>query len=713
MKNFFAQGGSIKESSCDLQLVQYRDNITSTIPGKISVNRNFTLQDENDNLIELTQKIVIEDTSSPVPLVENLPDIIGECSVSITETPKALDTCKGEIIGTPSSGLDFTEQGEFTITWTYADGNGNSFTQDQKVIVKDNTPPVPSLETLPDLIGECSIIVTDYPTAIDNCKGEITGTPSGGLDFTEQGEFIITWTYDDGNGSSIAQDQKVIIKDNTQPEIKLKTIDIQLDNSGNASISVDDIDDGTFDNCTDFEFLDIKISETEFTCQNIGNVTVTVTVTDMVGNQTSESVDVTVLEPLIPLSTEIGSSIPKNSNGNVVIFSNPAVSLGLPDFTDLTAENVPESYSGITYEWFVKNEGENSYTNLSDGGSGKLRVSANGDYIKIFKVVVTSGSGCIAEDIITVVSVEASCEKGGENKVQVCHIPDGNSNKKKTICVNANAVDALLSNSPGSFIGNCKITYRMGSEPELVIVQWNTSFEAINNEIESQSENWFGKKKLKLKISNPSYNSLQSGIYDFNVELDDSEEFELEEPFKVSVLVLDKPKPVDIVISNNILPNSIATGQLIGSLLTIDSADDIHSYSMEEHPDVELRDNNLIWISSNKPPVETTLKIISTDRAGQSIAKEIRLYQEIEQGKVTVYPNPASTETNIRVDISSESDVSIKVYDAVGRLVFDEVGLHKSTIVRNLSLQGLSSGLYYIQVKINHQIVTKTLIKGQ
>ncbi|SDA89021.1 hypothetical protein SAMN03080617_03136, partial [Algoriphagus alkaliphilus] len=72
--------------------------------------------------------------------------------------------------------LTYHTQGTHTVTWKFDDGNGNTSQQTQTVIVKDVTAPVPTSETLADVIGECAATVTTVPTALDNCQGTILGT---------------------------------------------------------------------------------------------------------------------------------------------------------------------------------------------------------------------------------------------------------------------------------------------------------------------------------------------------------------------------------------------------------------------------------------------------------------------------------------------------------------------------------------------------------
>ncbi|SDA89013.1 hypothetical protein SAMN03080617_03135, partial [Algoriphagus alkaliphilus] len=120
-------------------------------------------------------------------------DVTGECAATVTTVPTALDNCQGTILGTTEDTLTYNTQGTHTITWDFDDGIGNTSQQTQRVIVKDVTAPVPTLETLADVTGECAATVTTVPTALDNCKGTIQGTTTDLLTYNTQGTHTVTW----------------------------------------------------------------------------------------------------------------------------------------------------------------------------------------------------------------------------------------------------------------------------------------------------------------------------------------------------------------------------------------------------------------------------------------------------------------------------------------------------------------------------------------
>src|SRR5690606_41134817 len=98
------------------------------------------------------------------------------------------------IEATTNDPLSYTEQGEFSIAWIFDDGDENVVTSTQNVIIKDNTAP--EAITLAAVTGDCEATVV-APTTTDNCAGTITATTEDALTYTEQGEYVVTWTLVD------------------------------------------------------------------------------------------------------------------------------------------------------------------------------------------------------------------------------------------------------------------------------------------------------------------------------------------------------------------------------------------------------------------------------------------------------------------------------------------------------------------------------------
>lgn len=120
-----------------------------------------------------TVRVTVEDVTPPVPDEDPLPIVTGECSAEILSAPTATDNCSGTVPGITSDPLLYTEQGTYTVTWTFTDDSGNTTSQTQTVIVQDTTAPViDSLSASPDVLwppNHKMVPVALDVAASDNC----------------------------------------------------------------------------------------------------------------------------------------------------------------------------------------------------------------------------------------------------------------------------------------------------------------------------------------------------------------------------------------------------------------------------------------------------------------------------------------------------------------------------------------------------------------
>jgi hypothetical protein len=151
-----------------------------------------------------TTPAIALDKTPPVPDAESLSDITGQCSATISTVPTATDAVTGKVKGTTTNPLTYTDQGTYTVTWHYNDGNGNVSSQTQRVTVKDTMPP--QIACPANLTVPCNINllepVTFMVTATDNCDPApvVTCTPASGSGFAV-GTSTVKCTASDASGN--------------------------------------------------------------------------------------------------------------------------------------------------------------------------------------------------------------------------------------------------------------------------------------------------------------------------------------------------------------------------------------------------------------------------------------------------------------------------------------------------------------------------------
>jgi len=111
----------------------------------------------------------------------------------------------------------FFPKGTTIEAYKYFNDSGDSLDVSFVVNVVDQNSPIPDFPSLDDVEAECSIIISDFPTAIDNCDGIITAYTNDPLIYQNIGEYIIYWIYEDLDGNITIQEQIVRIVDNYAP----------------------------------------------------------------------------------------------------------------------------------------------------------------------------------------------------------------------------------------------------------------------------------------------------------------------------------------------------------------------------------------------------------------------------------------------------------------------------------------------------------------
>ncbi len=151
-----------------------------------------------------------------------------------------------------------------------------------------------------------------------------TGVDTEDLSDLSEGSYQVTVT--DANRCSAISAFNVNQNDNEFPIVKSKAATLYLDEHGAALLTKEDVNNGSTDNC---EIVSIEISKTEFSCENIGDNTVTLTITDAVGNVSTGDAVVTVLDLIAPEITAPASVSLTIKEGEV-----PVVKLGNPVSSD-------------------------------------------------------------------------------------------------------------------------------------------------------------------------------------------------------------------------------------------------------------------------------------------------------------------------------------------------------------------------------------------
>jgi hypothetical protein len=92
------------------------------------------------------------------------------------------------------------------------------------------------------------------------------------------------------------------------------------------------------------------------------------------------------------------------------------------------------------------------------------------------------------------------------------------------------------------------------------------------------------------------------------------------------------------------------------------------------------------------PPLYSWSRLKYFNKGGEEWGSPLSVNDEIDPERLTIYPNPATSDFNIRVE-GNQRISSVRLYDLSGRVV-REFGVNRSL----LSLSGISSGIYGVEI---------------
>ncbi|MFD0931136.1 T9SS type A sorting domain-containing protein [Psychroflexus salinarum] len=176
--------------------------------------------------------------------------------------------------------------------------------------------------------------------------------------------------------------------DNVLPSVITQNITVELDANGEASATAVEVDNGSTDNCgVDTLALDV----TSFDCSNIGENTVTLTVTDASGNQASATAVVTVVDILSPAVVTQDITVELDTNGETSITAD--------QIDNGTSDNC-SSISGYCIEGMTYGNAE---ILIEGAGMGRVDFSAG---------LVSASSGGVPMELVPITTIDSKVRSG-------------------------------------------------------------------------------------------------------------------------------------------------------------------------------------------------------------------------------------------------------------------------------------------------------------
>jgi len=298
------------------------DSTTSThLPGDTFLVGNttvtYTTSDVHGNTHSQSFSVTVLDNENPeiIDIPQNI--TVGTdpetCSAEVTWTePTATDNCQADISPDVQPNTNF-QLGTTTVTYTAVDPSGNTVSASFDVTVVDNEAPmlhqIPADITVSNDPGDCGALVNwSEPTATDYCHAlsPITSSENGG--FYAVGQTVVTYTATDNSGNEASASFTITVVDVDSPNLTNMPSDITVNTEEDSDhAEVNWSGPVATDNCDLLpNLVVVPPSGSDFP---IGTTVVTATATDLAGNSSTNTFEVTVVDNQNPVITNLSSDI--------------------------------------------------------------------------------------------------------------------------------------------------------------------------------------------------------------------------------------------------------------------------------------------------------------------------------------------------------------------------------------------------------------------
>ncbi len=328
----------------------------------------LTAVDASGNTSSATATVTVLESEAPTAVAQDITvflDGTGSATITASDIDNgSADNCGSPTLSTDQTDFDCSHVGANTVTLTATDGSGNTSSATATVTVSDTSSPSVTTQDITvyvDGTGSVTIAASD----IDNGSTDNCGIASSAIDvstFTcsEIGSNTVTLTVTDVNGNISSGTATVTVADTTSPTVVTQDITVNLDGSGNATITTGDIDNGSNDNCS---IASLSLDVSSFTCTETGTNTVTLTAVDASGNTSSATATVTVLESEAPTAVAQDITVFLDGTGSATITAS--------DIDNGSADNCGSPTLSIDQTDFdCSHEGANTVTLTATDGSG-------------------------------------------------------------------------------------------------------------------------------------------------------------------------------------------------------------------------------------------------------------------------------------------------------------------------------------------------------
>ncbi|WP_178983847.1 T9SS type A sorting domain-containing protein [Winogradskyella helgolandensis] len=685
---------SIASSSLDMTSFTCDDIGENTV--------TLSVTDASNNTGSATAIVTVEESESPVAVVQNITvqlDANGMATITASQIDNnSTDNCGIATQTLDISSFDCSSIGSNTVILTVMDASGNSDSATATVTVEETVAPIAITQNITvqlDANGEASITADDLDLSTDNCAIASKSIDITSFGCDDLGENIVTLTVTDGSGNSDTETAVVTVEDDINPSVVTQNITVQLDATGNVSITTAQIENGSTDNCG---IANSSLDMTSFTCDDIGENTVTLSVTDVSNNTGTATAVVTVQEAENPTAITQNITVQLDANGNATITpgmidnsstDNCGIASTSLDITDFTCADLGTNTVTLSVvDGSGNSDAETAVVTVEDGINPAVvtqnitvQLDATGN-VSIMPSQVENGStdNCsIASSSLDMTSF--TCDDIGENTVTLS-VTDASNNTGSATAI----VTVEESENPVAVAQNMTVQLDVNGMATITASQIdnnstdNCAIASQTLDISSFDCSSIGTNSVTLTVTDASGNS-DSAAATVTVE----------DPISPTAIGQDISVDLESNGSVTILASDVDNGSF-DNCGSVTLSIDVDTFTLEgEYPVVLTVDDG----HGNMSSVTVIVTVIDT---------ALGIEDEVEESNaIRLYPNPTSDmlyfETNLTIS-------QISIYDIGGKKVWSS-----NKLLSQVEVKRFDEGVYFIQFKVENKLITKRFIK--
>ncbi len=675
----------------------------------------WTVTDTSGNANTCLQEVSITDNELPIAVCQNFTiqlDATGTASIAPEELDGgSTDNCTIASIYISQDTFTCDDLGDNLVTLFVEDASGNVQECTAIITVEDIIPPTLVCMNISEELDANGMVILDYTQLIDPASTDNCAIVDGSLSISEFnctniGDNTVTLTVVDASGNEATCTAIVTVLDNSIPVASCQNITVTLDDMGMATITPEQLDAGSDNNCGN---VTLSIDIDTFDCTNVGDNTVTLTVTSDNGAMASCEATVTVIEETAPIALCQDITVTLDDTGVATI---------TPDLLDAgSTDNCGVVTLSLDQDTFTcANVGENIVTLIATDASGNTAIcpatvtvvdATNPMAICQDLTIVLDENGLasiVAEDInngssdacgISEISIDIdtfSCANFGDNSVTLT-VTDSNGNTSS--CVATVTVTQIVE-APIAMCTN--ITVTLDENGMATITPANIDGGSSGNGCSNG-----------LSIDIDTFTCADVGLNDVTLTVTNGDGETASCVATVNIVDTLAPIitcPEDVVVIAALAPYELP--------------------DFVDNDTVIVTDNCLDTLTITQDPAvgtvveegETAVTIIVTDPSGNEIACSFNIFVDPSLGNdvyaanlktLSLYPNPAS-DFMILENPKNLALKNARLIDMTGRIV-KQFDLSRLSTERVLDISEIASANYFLIVEGKTENVSFQIIK--